>query len=73
MCFSPLPVVRLKWLQSRGSDGLSLPLARGHLSCQTANGSRSRDPGMEPKPGNQDTDKNEGHNSNGVGQKSLSK
>lgn len=48
--FSPLPVTHLNWPRCQGSDGLSLPSAHGHLSCQAVNGSRSRDPGTEPKP-----------------------
>lgn len=57
MFSSLLPVMRLKWLQCQGSDGVPLPFVCGHLSCQAVNGSRSRDPGKEPAPGHRDTDR----------------
>lgn len=53
--YSCFPLCCLKWLQCQGSDGVPLPLAYGHLSCQVGNGSRSREPGKEPEPGNWDT------------------
>lgn len=70
---SPLPVMHLNWLRCQGSDGLSLPSAYGHLSCQAVNGSRSREPGMEPNQETRIQTEHEGHDSNGVGQKSLNK
>lgn len=70
---SPLPVMHLNWLRCQGSDGLSLPSAYGHLSCQAVNGSRSREPGMEPTQETSIQTEHEGHDSNEVGQKSLNK
>lgn len=71
--FSPLPVSHLNWLRCQGSDGLSLPSAYGHLSCQPVNGSSQ---GIQAWSQDQETrirTEHEGHESNGVGQKLLNK